>query len=241
MGANIITGYTGTRHITPAMDAAVYRSIYGADSFVCAEGNLCAGSMPSINQFEILDGLISMQGHMIQVLQETLAVDTCANGYERIDLVCARFTHDNNTLIDAAQLVVIKGTEVQTGNTPVPPTYNTGVIDQGATIVDMPLYQINLAGATVTYSSIHERGYNAEQLRPLEISFNSFSTLPQTVSDARIFKDHETRIGDVYLSNPSARASDWEIETADGSVTIKNTGTISGATTASIWLFIPIK
>ena len=240
MGANIITGYTGTRHITPAMDAAVYRSLYGADSFVCAEGDLCAGSMPSINQFEILGGLISMQGHMIQVLQETLAVDTCANGYERIDLVCMRFTHDNNTLIDAAQLIVIKGTEVQSGNTPVPPTYNTGIIDQGATVVDFPLYEIDLAGSTVTYSKIHGRGFTMEQLRPLEISFTSFSTLPQSVSDNRIFEEHRVKPGDFYLSNPSAQTSDWDIETLDGSVTIKNTGTISGSTTATIWLTLPM-
>ena len=237
MGANIITGYTGTRHITPAMDAAVYRSLYGEDSFVCAEGNLCAGSMPSVNQFEILDGLISMQGHMIQVFQETLAVDTCANGYERIDLVCMRFTHDNNTLIDAAQLVVIKGTEVQSGNTPVPPTYNTGVIDQGATIVDMPLYEIDLAGLTVTYSKIHERGFTMEQLRPLEINLSTVSSLPVTVSDSRILEDHKTRAGIVLLSNESAQTGPWTATTADGSLTLA--GTISGTTDINIWLVIP--
>jgi hypothetical protein len=221
------------------MDASVYRSAFGTDEYVLSDGNKCAGSMPSINQFEVLDGLISMQGHQIQVTQETLAVDTCANGYERIDLVCMRFTHDNNTLIDATSLVVIKGTEVQTGNTPVPPTYNTGVIDQGATIVDMPLYQINLAGATVTYERLCKRAYSTKELQPLKIDFTSFSSLPQSISDSRIFSDHIVRPGDIYLSNPSAQTSEWEIETFDGSVTIKNTGTISGSTTSTIWLTIP--
>ena len=154
MGANIITGYTGTRHITPALDASVFRSAFGLGEYILSDGNKCAGSMPSINQFEILGGLVSMQGHQIQVTQETLAVDTCANGYERIDLVCMRFTHDNLTMIDAAQLVVIKGTEVQSGNTPVEPTYNTGTIDSGATIVDMPLYRIDLDGSNVTYTQV---------------------------------------------------------------------------------------
>lgn len=72
MGANIITGYTGTRHITPAMDASVYRAAFGADEYVLSEGNRLAGSMPTINDFTVLDGLVSMQGHMIQVTQETL-------------------------------------------------------------------------------------------------------------------------------------------------------------------------
>lgn len=236
MGANIITGYTGTRHITPAMDASVYRSAFGTEEYVLSDGNKCKGSMPSINQFEILDGLISMQGHQIQVTQETLVVDTCANGYERIDLVCMRFTHDNNTMIDAAELVVIKGTEVQSGNTPTVPTYNTGVIDQGATIVDMPLYQIDLAGSTVTFTRLCARAYSTKELQPLRIAFTSFSSLPQTVTDDRIFEEHICKPGDCYLSKSSAQTGDWTVTTSDGSVSIS--GSISGSTTATLWLTI---
>lgn len=240
MGTLLITGYAGRRQISPAADAAVYRSIAGAKEYVFAMGGMLKGSMPSINQFTVLDGMVSMQGRMIQVTQETLDVDTCATGYLRIDLVCMRYTHDNNSNIDAAQLVVIKGTEVQSGNTPVAPTYNTGNIDEGATIVDMPLYKINLVGSTVTFSRVHNRGFSSEQLRPLQIDFTSFSTLPQTINDSRIFEDHICRPGDAYLSNSSAQVDEWYIETADGSVTIKNTGTISGSTTASLWLTLPV-
>lgn len=156
MGANIITGYTGTRHITPAMDAAVYRSTFGPDSYILSDGNQLAGSMPSVNEFTVLDGLVSMQGHQIQVTQETLSVDTCANGYKRIDLVCMRFEHDNNSQVDSASLIVIKGTEVADPNDPVVPSYNTGDIDSGASVVDFPLYQIDLAGSSVTFSALAE-------------------------------------------------------------------------------------
>ena len=154
MGANIITGYTGTRHITPAMDASVYRSVFGSDNYILSDGNQLAGSMPDINSFTVLDGLASMQGHQIQVTQETLSVDTCANGYSRIDLVCLRFEHDNSSSIDSTSLVVIKGTEVQDPNTPSVPDYNTGNIDSGASVVDMPLYQINLSGSSVTFERV---------------------------------------------------------------------------------------
>lgn len=154
MGANIITGYTGTRHITPAMDASVYRSIFGEDSWILADGNQLAGSMPDINSFTILDGLVSMQGHQVQITQETLSIDTCANGYSRIDLVCLRYEHDNNTSIDSASLVVIKGTEVQDPNIPSVPTHNTGSIDAGASVVDFPLYQINLSGSSITFDQL---------------------------------------------------------------------------------------
>ncbi len=159
MGATIVTGYTGTRQITPAMDAAVFRSIFGADSCIVNEGNHLAAEMPSINEIVISDGMVSMQGHMIKVTEESLAVDTCATGHERIDLVCVRFTHDSNSKIDDALLVVIKGTEVQSGNTPMPPAYNQGTIDEGATIVDYPLYEIDMIGSTVEFKLIADDVY----------------------------------------------------------------------------------
>ena len=239
MGANIITGYTGTRHITPAMDASVYRAAFGADEYVMSEGNRLAGSMPTINDFTILDGLVSMQGHMVQVTQETLSIDTCANGYERIDLVCLRYTHDNVSLVDACELVVIKGTEVQSGNTPVEPPHNTGVIDEGASIVDMPLYRIDLAGSTVTFSRLFAGSYTIEEARPLQINLGTVSSLPVTVTDDRITADHICKPADCLLSNPSAQTSDWTVTTSDGSVTVS--GSISGSTTATIWLVIPIE
>lgn len=150
----IITGYTGTRHITPAMDAAVWRAIFGPDMYIIDVGNRCAGSMPSINEFTILDGVVDMQGHMGYGTQETLTIDTCSTGYKRIDLVCCRYTHDNDTLIDQMEYIVIKGTEVQAPNDPVVPAYNSGIIDQGATVVDFPMYRVDLDGSTVTFTQL---------------------------------------------------------------------------------------
>lgn len=239
MSANIITGYTGTRHITPAMDASVYRAAFGADEYVLSEGNKLGGSMPTINDFTILDGLVSMQGHMIQILQETLSIDTCANGYERIDLICLRYTHDNMSLVDGAELVVIKGSEVQSGNTPVEPSHNTGVIDEGASVVDMPLYRIDLAGSTVTFTRLFVRAYSTEEARPLQISLGTVSSLPTSVSDDRIVAEHIVKPSDCLLSNPSAQTGDWTVTTSDGSVSVS--GSISGSTSATIWLVIPLE
>ena len=154
MTAKILTGYTGTRHIGPLDDAAVYRSIIGQDCYIVNEGNLCAGTMPSINEFNVASGQLSIQGVQARVTAETLSVDTCATGYKRIDLVVASWTHDAGTLIDDVTLKVLKGSEVQSGNTPIVPTYNSGDIDSGATAVDFPLYQINLSGGTVTFEQL---------------------------------------------------------------------------------------
>lgn len=154
MGARILTGYTGTRHITPVDDAAVYRSIFGQDSYITHDGNLCAGSMPSINEFSIASGQLSIQGVQVRVTAETLSVDTCASNKARIDLVVARWTHDSSSLIDNVSLAVLKGVEVASGNTPIAPSINDGSIDEGATAVDFPLYRINMRGSTVTFEQL---------------------------------------------------------------------------------------
>lgn len=152
MGANIITGYTGTRHITPAMDASVFRSIIGPDAYILNDGDKCVGSMPDINHFTVKGGNISLQGYQVQITQETLSVDTCATGYKRIDLVALRYHHDTGTQIDSFTLEIIKGTEVD--STPSEPSYNSGEIEAGVNDVDMILYKINLDGSTVTFTTV---------------------------------------------------------------------------------------
>lgn len=227
----IITGYTGTRHITPAMDAAVWRSIFGPDMYVVNVGNKCAGSMPNINEFVILDGVVDMQGHMGYGTQESLTIDTCATGYRRIDLICCRFTHDNNSLIDKMEYIVIKGTEVQAPNTPTVPPYNSGIIDQGATIVDFPLYQVNLDGSSVTFAkkfAVIEVGQGAM----IVIDVPAFTSLPMTITNDAIKSDMYAVKAE--LSSPSAQTGDWTVTTSDGSAVVS--GNINGTTTMKLYL-----
>ena len=238
MGAKILTGYTGEKHITPLDDAAVYRSIDGSDSYVLAEGDMCKAEMPSINEFTIYSGLISLQGIQARITRETLSVDTCPTGKARIDLVVARYTHDNSSKIDNIELTILKGAEVDDSNDPIPPAYNTGSIDAGATAVDMPLYEITLLGASVTFEKIHKRAFSNEQIRPLEIHFTAVSSLPQTVLDSRIFEEHKVKPHDCLLSSQASQTSDWEVTTVDGAVTLS--GNISGATDITLWLTLPI-
>lgn len=154
MSCKIITGYTGERHITPNDDAKIFMGLNGENpsAYIMAEGDRMHGSMPSINQFTVGEGVLCVQGHMVINTQETLAVDTCATGYSRIDLVVAKYTHDTDTQIDDAELVIIKGTEVADPNEPQAPSIHTGIIQDGATEVDTVLYTIELHGGDVAFT-----------------------------------------------------------------------------------------
>lgn len=150
MSVQIITGYTGERHITPYMDAAVNRGIFGSEDCILSTGGQLAASMPTINSFVMQDGLMSIQGHLAQSSGETLAVDTCATGSNRIDLVVARFTHNTITLIDNVEIILVKGEET-TSAYPTTPAINEGTIADGTAVADMVLYKITLSGPEVSF------------------------------------------------------------------------------------------
>lgn len=153
MSVKILNGFTNTRHITPYMDAALNRGIFGEADCILSTGNQLAASMPDINTFVLQDGAFSIQGHIGICDGQTLTVDTCASGMNRVDLVCARFTHNTETKIDDMAIVLIKGEETSSAY-PTNPTYNTGVIAEGAPIVDAPLYKITLSGSEVTFQRL---------------------------------------------------------------------------------------
>lgn len=165
MSVQIVTGYTGERHITPYMDATINRGIFGEDGCILSSGSQMSASMPDINTFVIADGAFSIQGHIGITNGETLTVDTCASGSRRIDLVVARFTHNVDTDFDNMEIVLLKGTET-TSQYPTTPTYRTGSIADGAN-VDLPLYQINLNGSTVTFTRVANLDKNFDVLNTL--------------------------------------------------------------------------
>ena len=68
----------------------------------------------------------------------------------------------------------------------------------------------------------------------LIINVASFSSLPQTVSNANIESDMV--VVNSVLGTPSAQIADWTVTTSTGSLTISGTSAISGSTTATLYL-----
>ena len=73
-------------------------------------------------------------------------------------------------------------------------------------------------------------GYGGAQV--VKVSYPVFSSLPQTLSNAKITSDMECTAS--VLSNPSAQTGDWTVTTSNGSVTVS--GSISGSTTLTLYL-----
>ena len=148
---DIITGYTGSPHVTAEQDRDVNIGIFGAESYVLQTGSRLKAEVSSNNEIKVRDGVIMHQGCAASIKKNTYDSLTIANGSQgmkRVDLIVARYSRDQNTKEESLVLKVIQGTPKESG--PAVPGYTTGDIQAGDLIADMPVYQVTLNGLNIT-------------------------------------------------------------------------------------------
>ena len=146
----IITGYKAEPHITSQQDRNVNMGIFGTGAYIANLGNKLAATVVSANEITIADGLLIAEGCTAEVERGTSESMEIANGSQgmlRIDLIVARYTKAAGTGVEDMQLAVITGTPA--ASNPATPSYNTGSIANGDTLVDFPLYTVNLNGISI--------------------------------------------------------------------------------------------
>ena len=146
---NIITGYRNEPHV----DAQEFRNqnmgTFGSGTYILDVGSKMAATVVSATQITIADGIMIGEGNTAEVAygtSETLAIDNGSQGMLRTDLIVARYT--NNASIEDMELVVIKGTPA--ASDPATPAHNDGLIADGDSPVDFPLYAVHLDGISIT-------------------------------------------------------------------------------------------
>lgn len=152
---NIVTGYTGTPHVTANEAQALNQGIFGPENYVLDVGEKFSATLVDANNITIEDGEGVLQGVQFRIAPgetENVSIDSGTTGYNRIDLICARYTKDTQTGVEAVNLVVIKGTP--TASTPSAPSYNTGNVLLNDSPVDFPLYSVTLTGLAPTLTQL---------------------------------------------------------------------------------------
>lgn len=148
---HLVTGYAGQEHVTAADQGAFNSALLGNRQLVLGKGNRLAASVVTVNQIRVLDGDIYMQGRYIRLNEGNyvdLAIANGTQGYNRNDLIVARYTRNEVSGVEDVSLVVIKGTNA-TG-TPADPAYTVGnILDDHAILNDMPLYRVPVNGLNV--------------------------------------------------------------------------------------------
>ena len=148
---NIITGYKGEPHVTSQQLRDTNIGTFGGGAYILDVGSQMAATVVSANQVDIADGLLVAEGCTAEVARgttESLAIDNGSQGMLRTDLIVARYTKVASTAVEAMALAVIKGTPA--ASNPATPAYNTGLIADGDSPVDFPLYKVNISGISIT-------------------------------------------------------------------------------------------
>ena len=147
---NLVTGHGGSDHVTAADAGALNAGVFGGSQYVMDIGNKFSATLVSNNKITIGDGALLMQGRLARINAGStvdLTIENGASGYNRNDLIVARYAQDPQG-VETMNLVVIKGTP--TTGTAADPTYTSGDLLTGnASQNDMPLYRIRLNGITV--------------------------------------------------------------------------------------------
>lgn len=148
---HLVTGYGGSDHVTAADDGSLNAAIFGEGQYVLKRGNRLAASVINSNTVRILDGDILMHGRHVRLNEGNyvdLTIENGAQGMKRIDLIVCRYTKNTSTGVENADLVVIKGTPVD--SSPELPAITEGdILNNQDVQSDMPLYSVLIDGLTV--------------------------------------------------------------------------------------------
>ena len=148
---NIITGYRGEPHVTSQQLRDTNIGTFGGDAYILDVGSKMAATVISANEVQIADGLLVAEGCTAEVARgttESMTIENGSQGMLRTDLIVARYTKTAGTAVEAMELAVIKGTPA--ASNPATPAYNEGLIADGDSPVDFPLYKVNLDGISIT-------------------------------------------------------------------------------------------
>lgn len=150
---NIITGYEGQPHITAQQDRDVNMGLISkslTDIFVFKVGQQLEADVVSANEIRIRDGALSMQGCTGSIdagAYDSVAISNGSQGMQRIDVIAAQYEKDGDTNVESITLVVVEGTPA--ASDPVAPSLTGGNIANGDTLVQIPLYYVNIDGVSI--------------------------------------------------------------------------------------------
>lgn len=147
----LATGRRGSPHITSQQDRQKHQGIFGDGAYILNTGNMLEPEVQSSNKIHIKDGALMFQGALFTVKVGTYDEVTINNGNQgmkRKDLIVARYTYDSSDNIEAGEWAVIQGTPA--ADNPVVPEATSGDIQAGDSVVECPVFVVNLDGINVT-------------------------------------------------------------------------------------------
>lgn len=220
---NLVTGSYGSNHVTSADDGSLFAAIMGRGQYVL-EG--FDHEIVDNNTIRIKSGDLLINGRHAKINHGgsvNAAIENGTAGMNRIDLIVV--TYRNSGGVESADIDVLKGTAT-TGSAQVP-SYTPGDILNDDSVVQMPLFRVNITGINITSVDVLYKRTN-----PVQEMYNMI------IPPVGWIEYNETGI------NPSNRypGTVWElvgkgavdvcVDSADES--LKRAGTIVGSNTSTL-------
>ena len=147
----IVTGKTGTPHVTSRQFRGMMEGIIGQDSYIITHGENLEPELVTNNKLKIKSGMMCHHGNISAVeigTYDEVTVQNGTQGMKRIDLIVNRYSKVEGTGIEENNWVVIQGTPA--AEDPAAPAYTEGNLQEGDLVDDCPVFEAHLDGINVT-------------------------------------------------------------------------------------------
>ncbi len=239
MAVNIVTGMTGTEHITADDARSINALIFGTGKYVFPCWSQFEATIVSNNQVRISDGMCINQGTQMGIEPDDYVdcvISNGASGYCRNDLIVMRYSRNSDSGIESAELVVIEG---DPGTTATDPEYTSGDILECTELVDdYPLYRVVIESLSITAveplftvldslaSSMMSTSYD-DSSELLTLAFGVGSSLGSTSSGSTSSSDGTSSSTTSTYTLPVATTSTLGGVIIGDGLTVDDTGMIS--------------
>ena len=147
----IVTGKTGTPHVTSRQFRGMMEGIIGQDSYIITHGENLEPELVTNNKLKIKSGMMCHHGNISTVeigTYDEVMIQNGTQGMKRIDLIVNRYSKVERTGIEENNWIVIQGTPA--AEDPVAPAYTEGNLQEGDLVDDCPAIEVHLDGINVT-------------------------------------------------------------------------------------------
>lgn len=147
----IVSGRTGSPHVTSQQFRQMLEGIIGQGSYIVTSGENLKPELSSNNLLKIRSGMMCHHGCISSVDIGTYDEVTLTNGSQgmkRIDLIVNRYTRNAETEVENCSWKVIQGKPV--ASNPAVPAYTSGNLQDGDLVDDCPVFEVHYDGINVT-------------------------------------------------------------------------------------------
>ena len=231
----IVSGRTGSPHVTSQQFRQMLEGIIGQGSYIITSGENLKPELSSNNLMKIRSGMMAHHGCISCVDIGTYDEVTLTNGSQgmkRIDLIVNRYTRNAETEVENCSWKVIQGKPV--ASNPAVPAYTSGNLQNGDLVDECPAFEVHYDGINVTevksllsvtdgLSGLSSNLVNAK---------NKLTALSDSINNLGSTKT--VKLANKSSSNGVATYTDYVTLPSAGSYVIYCNATMSGTPTSGV-------